>query len=91
MQEALGSHFGQQDLFLLSQCLTSNKDIWPSTVDDIVLGRWKLTITQNHTEQIIDITDRKIIVIDNIGCGQVHLRVKIGCKDTCPSFREGIG
>ena len=80
-QKASGPHFGQQNLSLLSQYLTPNRDAWPIAVDGIVMDRQK----------VIDIIDRKVVSIDNIGCGQVHLRIKIDRKNMCPSFREGIG
>ena len=79
-QKAFGPHFGQQNLSLLSQYLTPNRDAWPIAVDGIVMDRQK----------VIDIIDRKVVSIDNIGCGQVHLRIKIDRKNMCPSFREGI-
>ena len=61
--------------------LTPNRDAWPIAVDGIVMDRQK----------VIDIIDRKVASIDNIECGQVHLRIKIDRKNMCPSFHEGIG
>lgn len=90
-QKAFGPHFGQQNLSLLSQYLTPNRDAWPIAVDGIVMDRQKVTSTQYNPVQVIDIIDRKVVSIDNIGCGQVHLRIKIDRKNMCPSFREGIG
>ena len=86
-QKAFGPHFGQQNLSLLSQYLTPNRDAWPIAVDGIVMDRQKVTSTQYNPVQVIDIIDRKVVSIDNIGCGQVHLRIKIDRKNMCPSFR----
>ena len=49
-QKAFGPHFGQQNLSLLSQYLTPNRDAWPIAVDGIVMDRQK----------VIDIIDRKV-------------------------------